>query len=30
MKDKEMSFISRDQITINEDMEIMLRYCPYF
>ncbi|CAD8051343.1 unnamed protein product [Paramecium primaurelia] len=30
MKDKEMSFISRDQITINDDMEIMLRYCPYF
>ncbi|CAK62252.1 unnamed protein product (macronuclear) [Paramecium tetraurelia] len=30
MKDKEMNFISRDQITINDDMEIMLRYCPYF
>ncbi|CAD8155566.1 unnamed protein product [Paramecium octaurelia] len=30
MNDKEMQFISRDQVTINDDMDIMLRYCPYF
>lgn len=30
MNEPEMSFISRDQITINDDQEVMLKYSKFF